>query len=263
MAIWYLFRGKVSKQNSRLASWLTHKEWDKLFEGTVDLALLSIPAAILGKMMSATTQRLQLSVRSNLVKHYESRYLALSPYLLHLEMGNDEYPEQHITLDIDRFSSSFSDLFNATLWSVGGVGVLSLSLIHKMGAKELCFAICYSYISRRIITELSPSFSDLTHRIQVEEAKWRATHSTIAEYAEEVSIVTFTASKGEGDGVGKSVEQRLLSEYYENVETSLLDYYLNTMITEMMGSYFTGEMGKLMGYMAMIPAGLSSVHSVY
>lgn len=250
MSIWYLFRGKVSKQNSRLASWLTHKEWEKLFEGTVDLALLSIPAAILGKMMSATTQRLQLSVRTNLVKHYESRYLALSPYLLHLEMGNDEYPEQHITLDIDRFSSSFSDLFNATLWSVGGVGVLSLSLIHKMGAKELCFAICYSYISRRIITELSPSFSDLTHRIQVEEAKWRATHSTIAEYAEEVSIVT--ASKREGDGV----EKRLLKEYYENVEASLLDYYLNTMITEMTGSYFTGEMGKLIGYMAMVPAGL-------
>merc|ERR1712228_45828 len=37
MSIWYIFRGKVSKQNSILASYLTNKKWDKLFYGTVDL----------------------------------------------------------------------------------------------------------------------------------------------------------------------------------------------------------------------------------
>ena len=41
MSIWYIFRGRVSSQNSKLASLLTHKKWDKLFYGTVDLALYS------------------------------------------------------------------------------------------------------------------------------------------------------------------------------------------------------------------------------
>ncbi len=88
-------------------------------------------------------------------------------------MGHNQFIDQHITYDIDKFSESFSDLIYTILWSFGGVGILSFSLINKMGLKEFLFAILYSYISRRLITILSPSFSDLTQRIQFEETKWR------------------------------------------------------------------------------------------
>ena len=240
----------MSKQNSKLASYLTNKKWDKLFYGTVDLALYSMPASILGKLMSSITQKLALSIRSSLVRYYESKYLSTSPYLLKLLMGSNQFPDQHITFDIDKFSASFADLFNTILWSVGGVGVLSISLVKKMGAKEFLFAILYSYLSRRLITFLSPSFSDLTHRIQCEETKWRATHSKIAEYAEEISILNNNCSESEKN----KIEKGLLSSYYESVESSLNDYYLSTMITEGFGSYFTGEIGRLAGYFAMVPA---------
>ena len=240
----------MSKQNSKLASYLINKKWDYLFYGTVDLALYSMPASILGKLMSSITQKLALSIRSSLVRYYESKYLSTSPYLLKLLMGSNQFPDQHITFDIDKFSASFADLFNTILWSVGGVGVLSISLVKKMGAKEFLFAILYSYLSRRLITFLSPSFSDLTHRIQCEETKWRATHSKIAEYAEEISILNNNCKESEKN----KIEKGLLSSYYGSVESSLNDYYLSTMITEGFGSYFTGEIGRLAGYFAMVPA---------
>ena len=95
MSVWYIFRGKVSKQNSKLASYLTSKKWTQLFYGTVDLALYSIPASVLGKLMSSITLKLGLSIRSSLVKYYENKYLSTSPYLLSYLMGNNQYPDQH------------------------------------------------------------------------------------------------------------------------------------------------------------------------
>ena len=166
--------------------------------------------------MSSVTLKLGLSIRSTLVSYYENKYLSTSPYLLSYLMGNNQYPDQYITYDIDKFSESFADLYNTILWSCGGVGALSYSLISKMGIKEFLFAILYSYISRRIITILSPSFSDLTHKIQMEETKWRATHSKIAEYSEEISILN--------NNQNKENKIRLKEVYYMDI-IKMLNYH--------------------------------------
>ena len=190
-------------------------------------------------------------MRTALVQYYQNKYLSTSPYILSYLMGANQFIDQHITYDIDKFSTSFAHLYNTILWSFGGVGILSVSLMKKMGFTQFLFAILYSYISRRLITVLSPSFSDLTQRIQFSETKWRATHSKIAEYCEEITIL----NNNESDTDRKNkIEKDLLSEYYSEVESSLNDYYLNTCVTEMFGSYFTAEIGRLAGYFAMIPA---------
>ncbi|ETO06865.1 ABC fatty acid transporter [Reticulomyxa filosa] len=237
---WYYARGRVNKINSKLASHLTHKRWDALFPLTVKLALYSIPASILGKCMSSLTQRIGLHIRVNLTNYYQNEYLKHSPYLLcHLL----EHMDQRVTNDIDKFSHEFAELYNSILWSVGGVAMLSLSLMSKMGWKELITAIGYSYISRRIVTFLTPSFSDLTEGIQMNEARYRHTHSQVNEYVEEIEILN-----------GGEIEQQLLNQYHDTCIEHYKNYYNCTMITEMFGSYFTGEIGNLVGYLAMIPA---------
>ena len=49
-------------------------------------------------------------------------------------------------------------------------------------------------------------------------------------------------------------EEGLLKSYWQQVEYATKNFYNCTMISQMFGSYFTGETGNLIGYIAMIPA---------
>ena len=213
MGIWYYFRGKVKRHNSKLASYLTNKKWAKLFPATVDLALWSMPASICARIMTSFTQQISISVRTNLLNYYTEKYLSKECSLYQINNILD-YCDQRLCNDIEKFSNEFAQLYNSILWSFGGVLMLSISLMTKMGIKEFLLAIGYAMISRQIVSELSPSFSDLTELVQLSEARFRGFHSKIVEYCEEIEIL------GGGD-----IEKGLLKSYWKQVEYATKNFY--------------------------------------
>ena len=240
MGFWYYFRQITKKQNSKLASLLVKKEFNKLFEMTLNIALTSIGASIFSKLMSIITNKFGLNIRNNLVKYYENKYLLLNPYKLKERL---KFPSQRITNDIEKFSESFANLYYSLLWCFGGVIVLSFGLINKMGIKQYCMSIGYSIVSRQLITIISPSFSDLIELIQLNEINYKGIHSIIDEYIEEIQIFG-----------GGNIELNILNNSFNNIINSLNNYYYSNMITDIFGSYFTGELGNLVGYISIVPS---------
>ena len=58
--------------NAKIGSAITKQDWGFVLPATIDLALWSLPAAIGAKMMSVAQKRLQLAIRSQLTKYYQT-----------------------------------------------------------------------------------------------------------------------------------------------------------------------------------------------
>ena len=70
---------QVSQQIGVMGRLLTARDWPKLFEAQASFALWCLPAAAAAALVSYSTTRLSLALRSRLVDVLQARYMAASP----------------------------------------------------------------------------------------------------------------------------------------------------------------------------------------
>lgn len=237
---------KLSRQIGVLGKHLAAKDWKALPDAQLHFALLAVPAAAFTAFVTFATDRLALSLRTNLSSAVREAYVSASAPAVVSTMANVSQVDSRVTADVDTLSTELSSLYLSLYKPVVEVVVLSASLSHMMGLTNLLK--CYGAFaalggwSRYV----SPSFRTLAAAVAGGEADLRATHERSVRFAPEIEALH-----------GRPAEAKEMESRFNRLRSLVAVQQFRTGLSSALDTYSVRHLGTLVAFTAMLPA----VHS--
>jgi len=230
---------KISKQIGKMGSLLAQRKWRQLAESQITYSIWTVPGAFLNALVEYSASALALSVREDLVSRVHQSY---TRNLVELRNTMPD-SEQRSTGDIEKLSRDIALLYQSIFRPIAETSILSIALARLMGVKQLL--VCYGYFAfagswSRYVT---PSLTNISGTLQENEGAFRASHSRVKEYAEEIRF-----------NRGEVTEALLLDRSFKTLCANHEKFNFQKLLSSWLDGYAVRYMGILAALTAMAPA---------
>ena len=228
---------KVSQQIGVMGRLLTARDWPKLFEAQASFALWCLPAAAAAALVSYSTTRLSLALRSRLVDVLQARYMAASPLRVAAQVP---HPNHRLTVDVEKFAEEAAALFAGLFRPAVEVTVLTATLSRMMGARQLLQFYSFFFVAGGWVRYVQPSLARLRADAEGKGADLAAHHAAVVEFAEPMEMMGGAEAELEG-----------LREAYDGVRRAEEALQREKLFGDTVNSYTVRYWGILAAYIAM------------
>ncbi|KAI8470101.1 MAG: ABC transporter transmembrane region 2-domain-containing protein [Monoraphidium minutum] len=167
---------------------ITSLAFDKFGRAVVGFALVGIPAAIVNAGLKYMQKQIELSFQQRLGLTLHGAYTRNRAYYAASTLGGLTHADQRITEDVERFSSSLSELYNHSVKPALDVILFTRSLSRVMGYKGQFALYGYYLATAWLLRALSPPLAQMGASEAALSGGYRAAHQRLVAAAEEVAF---------------------------------------------------------------------------
>lgn len=180
----------LSDINGLIVKAIIKRDFGMFVRRILVLLLFAFPSCLVNSLMEYTTKLLGVSFRKRMTDYFHGRYLQQLYYYkicnLDTRIPN---PDQRLTQDIDKWSSSLSSLILNFMKPLLDIVMFSRKLIELVGVRGPLYTMSWYMISGIIIRFISPEFGRLVAIEQQLEGDYRNTHAEVLNHSEEIAFL--------------------------------------------------------------------------
>ncbi|KAI5305882.1 Vacuolar ATP synthase subunit B [Ascosphaera pollenicola] len=230
----------VAALDGRLVSSLVRGKGREFLLGLVWWMIVSVPATFTNSMLSYHQCKLALQYRKRLTDHVHQEYLSnMTFYTLSALDDRIKNPDQLITVDIARFSSSLAELYSNLAKPILDMTIYNYSLSKTVGSEALFIMSLIVQLSANVMRALTPPFGKYVAEEAKLEGEFRFQHTRLIDYGEEIALFR-----------GHEVEKDTLDKGYftliKHVNRILRRRLYHSFMEDFVIKYFWGALGLLL-----------------
>ncbi|EME49183.1 hypothetical protein DOTSEDRAFT_68051 [Dothistroma septosporum NZE10] len=230
----------VAELDGRLVSALVRGKGKEFMKGLVWWMLVAVPATFTNSMLAYHQTSLSLAYRSRLTNHIHDQYLGnMTFYTLSALDDRIKNADQLITVDVTKFSTSLAQLYSSLSKPVLDLVIYNWSLSRSVGGEGLFSMSLVVQLSASLMRALTPPFGKYVAEEARLEGEFRAQHSRLIDYSEEVAL--YDGHDAEKDTVDKGYFTLI-----KHVNRILRRRLYHGIMEEFVVKYFWGALGLLL-----------------
>ena len=155
----------------------------------VDIGIMMFPMAFVNNSLKYSIARLRIMFRRRLSYYFHDKYLKNNTFYKIVNLDSRiRNVDQLLTVDIERFCTTLSDLYSNLSKPMLDVILFSRRLSRSLGMQGPLFMIGYFALCSLVLTGFQPPFGDLASTEQKLEGEYRLHHSRLIAHSEEVAF---------------------------------------------------------------------------
>lgn len=230
----------VSYLDGRLVSDLVRGRGKAFLKGLVWWMLVAVPATFTNSMLAYHQTTLSLSYRARLTNYIHNLYLGnMTFYTLSALDDRIKNADQLITVDVTKFSNSLAELYSSLSKPTLDLVIYNWSLSRSVGGEGLFAMSLMVQLSASLMRALTPPFGRYVAEEAKLEGEFRAQHSRLIDYSEEIAL--YDGHDAEKDTVDKGYFTLI-----RHVNRILRRRLYHGIMEEFVVKYFWGALGLLL-----------------
>ncbi|KAF2214675.1 hypothetical protein CERZMDRAFT_57184 [Cercospora zeae-maydis SCOH1-5] len=230
----------VAELDGRLVSDLVRGRGKAFLKGLVWWMLVAVPATFTNSMLSYHQTTLSLSYRARLTNYIHNLYLGnMTFYTLSALDDRIKNADQLITVDVTKFSNSLAELYSSLSKPILDLVIYNWSLSRSVGGEGLFAMSLMVQLSASLMRALTPPFGRYVAEEARLEGEFRAQHSRLIDYSEEIAL--YDGADAEKDTVDKGYFTLI-----RHVNRILRRRLYHGIMEEFVVKYFWGSLGLLL-----------------
>ncbi|CAK1356248.1 unnamed protein product [Cercospora beticola] len=230
----------VAELDGRLVSDLVRGRGKAFLKGLVWWMLVAVPATFTNSMLSYHQTTLSLSYRARLTNYIHNLYLGnMTFYTLSALDDRIKNADQLITVDVTKFSNSLAELYSSLSKPILDLVIYNWSLSRSVGGEGLFAMSLMVQLSASLMRALTPPFGKYVAEEAKLEGEFRAQHSRLIDYSEEIAL--YDGADAEKDMVDKGYFTLI-----RHVNRILRRRLYHGIMEEFVVKYFWGSLGLLL-----------------
>ncbi|KAI5370507.1 putative AAA+ ATPase domain, ABC transporter type 1, transmembrane domain-containing protein [Septoria linicola] len=230
----------VAELDGRLVSDLVRGRGKAFLKGLVWWMLVAVPATFTNSMLAYHQTALSLSYRARLTSYIHNLYLGnMTFYTLSALDDRIKNADQLITVDVTKFSNSLAELYSSLSKPVLDLVIYNWSLSRSVGGEGLFAMSLVVQLSASLMRALTPPFGRYVAEEAKLEGEFRAQHSRLIDYSEEIAL--YNGADAEKDTVDKGYFTLI-----RHVNRILRRRLYHGIMEEFAVKYFWGALGLLL-----------------
>ena len=154
------------------------------------MCIVGLPASFINSYINYLNKSIGYQVRENLTRYFHDIYVDKIKYYQVINLDSRiENPDQRLTNDIERFSISFANLYSNVSKPILDIFLFGRSLGQKVGYGTVSLTFVWYLISAAFLKLISPPMGLLTSIQQNCEGEFRAQHSNIKTFSQEIGFL--------------------------------------------------------------------------
>jgi ATP-binding cassette subfamily D (ALD) protein 3 len=155
------------------------------------LVIIAIPASVLNSYLEYLRKSIAYRIRTNLTLHFHNTYMqSMRFYQVFNIDGRIENPDQRLTNDIEKFSMAFSNMYSNITKPILDIFLFGQSLAKRVGYSTVSLTFLWYIASGMVLKFISPPMGLLTAIQQNMEGGYRAQHSNIVSFNQEIAFLS-------------------------------------------------------------------------
>lgn len=177
----------------------------------VDIATMMFPMSFVNNSLKYTISRLKVMMRRRMSFHFHDKYLSSNTFYKVSNLDSRiRNIDQLLTVDIERFCSSFADLYSNISKPTFDIVLFSRRLSRSLGPSGPLLMILYFGFCSIFLRAVQPPFGELAADEQRLEGEYRLHHSRLIAHSEEIAFF---------GGGGR--EKQYINQAFDNVVTHM------------------------------------------
>ena len=210
---------------------IVNKDFKNFIGSVMFLGLFSIPASTVNSALDFFSKNLALRFRERLTDHFNSQYLDKMIYYQICNLDNRiKNPDQRLTQDIEKWATSFSNLYSNFSKPMLDIILFSRKLAELVGWKGPTMMISWYLLSGFVVRFITPTFGKLVAQQQNLEGDFRSCHSDLLNHSEEIAF--YNGSQWEKKRINNSytvlnqhIEKVMKARFYMGIFDSMVTKY--------------------------------------
>ncbi|KAF7186293.1 ATP-binding cassette sub-family D member 1 [Pseudocercospora fuligena] len=230
----------VAELDGQLVSALVRGKGKAFIKGLVWWMLVAVPATFTNSMLSYHQTTLSLAYRTRLTNHIHNLYLGnMTFYTLSALDDRIKNADQLITVDVTKFSNSLAELYSSLSKPMLDLVIYNWSLSRSVGGEGLFAMSLLVQVSASLMRALTPPFGKYVAEEARLEGEFRAAHTRLIDYSEEVAL--YNGHEAEKDTVDRGYFTLI-----KHVNRILRRRLYHGIMEEFVVKYFWGALGLLL-----------------
>lgn len=186
----------------------------------VHFGFMMFPLSITNNLLKLNINLLSLSIRDNLTRFAHKNYFSKIAFYKLSNLDNRiNNPDQLLTHDIDKFSSTLAHIYSDTLKPIVDIVLFARKLSQSIGMQAPFVIIGYFLSTAFTLRIVSPPFASFTAKEQKLEGNFRHLHSRVIAHSEEIAF--YNGSNREQESANTSF-QRIKTHIQNTLNTSFI-----------------------------------------
>lgn len=181
----------IARLDGLITVLLTRGEGAKFVRAVALWMAIGVPAATINAVIQFLMRRIALRIRTRLTDHALDRYLVQGhqqPVYYGIQQHDSVNVGQIMAADIAKFSSSLAKLYSNLAKPILDVSVYTYQLSKSIGGDNVFLLGLTIQLSAHALRLAAPPFGEFVATEAKLEGDYRAAHSRLVEYAEEVAF---------------------------------------------------------------------------
>jgi len=234
---------KMAELTGSLGSQMGRRDFRTMFTQQARFGLLCYPAALSNSLMRYFEKKIALEFRSSLTAELLKEYMHERTFYQVNTKDVLSNVDQMLTADVDAFCRTLTHIYGHVLKPVLDIGFISYNLIQNIGIPMSASFWLYFLVVNTVLSALKPNFSRMVGVKQELEGNYRADHSRVCSYSEEIAFVD-----------GQDREKKILEESYraltEREDKTLRAHFWK----DLLDTYVLKYGGMMLAYSLIIPS---------
>ena len=179
----------VAELDGKIVSSLVRGRGKQFFTNVAWWMTVAVPATFTNSMLSYHQCKLALQYRTRLTNYLHERYLSnMTFYSLSALDDRIKNADQQIAVDVSNFSNSLAELYSNLAKPTLDIIIYNYSLSKSVGGEALFAMSLLVQLSANVMRALTPPFGKYVAEEARLEGEFRAQHSRLIDYSEEIAL---------------------------------------------------------------------------
>ncbi|KRX09691.1 P-loop containing nucleoside triphosphate hydrolase [Pseudocohnilembus persalinus] len=179
----------IASINGQIVKSIVGRNLKEFITRILALGSVAVPASFLNSYLDFLNKSLSIEFRAKLTEYFNGQYLndMIFYQLTNLD-SRVQNPEQTMTSDIEKWSNSLSLIYGNFTKPILDIILLTNKLVSNIGALAPGLILAWYLVSGVVMKFISPAFGKLTAISQTLEGQYRACHTDLLKFSEEIAF---------------------------------------------------------------------------
>eukprot|EP01130_Rhizamoeba_saxonica_P001286 TRINITY_DN11166_c0_g1_i1.p1 TRINITY_DN11166_c0_g1~~TRINITY_DN11166_c0_g1_i1.p1 ORF type:complete len:633 (+),score=115.90 TRINITY_DN11166_c0_g1_i1:67-1965(+) len=218
---------------------LCNRDWEQLRQSITAFVFMTIPAALLNGLLKFLTQSLSVNIREKVTLMVHDMYMKDMNYYRANKVGEQilENGDQLIAEDVEKFSSTLSEVYSNLLKPIVDFVFFSLQLGRWLGARGPLGMYGWFFVAAYISSLVIPSYGRLASQEQRLEGYFRAFQTRIISNSEMIAFMG-----------GEVPEKKILDESFDEIKRHQRYTHKKRLVSNLLMGYVNKYAASSVGF---------------
>lgn len=180
----------ISTVNGQIVKSVVNYDFPSFLKKLVSLLVLALPASFINSYLDYINKVVALKFRHHLTTYFHSKYIK---DLIYYQLSNIDSrinnPDQRLTNDIEKWSSSLSQLYSNFTKPLLDLVLFGTKLATYLTWRGPTYAVLWYVVAGTVMRFVTPSFGQLRAIEQILEGEFRSGHTDLIHFSEEIAFL--------------------------------------------------------------------------